>query len=101
MNSWFNDVLTYIQSFFEGIDARRVLSFLGEKLFEGLLQALTVVVIGWLVFYRQWRQLIQGKSDQVVFSANLLTPLGGQEAHEAEGERYLLQLRTVLASRTV
>jgi len=101
MNSWLDDVLTYIRSFLQGIDARLVLSFLGEKLFEGLLQALAVVVIGWLVFYRQWRQLIEGKSDQVVFSANLLTPLGAQEAHGADGERYLLQLRTVLASQTV
>jgi hypothetical protein len=100
MTSWFNDVLTYIQSFFQSIDARTVLSFLGEKLFEGVLQALGVVVIGWLVFYRQWRQLIQGKSDQVVFSANLLTPLGKQE-DGGNGERFLLQLRTVLASQTV
>ena len=84
MTSWFNDVLTTIQSFLQGIDARAVLSFLGEKLFEGLFQALTVLVIGWLVFFRQWRQLIQGKSDQVVFSANLLTPLPGQGAHRRE-----------------
>jgi hypothetical protein len=101
MISWFNDLLTSIEFFFQGIDARSVLSFLGEKLFEGLLQALTVIVIGWLVFYRQWRQLVQGKSDQVVFSANLLTPLEGQGAHGTDSDRYLLQLRTVLPSQTV
>jgi hypothetical protein len=101
MNSWFNDVLTYMQTLFQSIDARSVLSYLGEKLFDGLLQALTVVVIGWLVFYRQWRQLMQGKSDQVVFSANLLTPLGRQEGQGTQGEQYVLQLRTVLESQTV
>ena len=52
-------------------------ALIGEKLFEGLLQAIAVVVIGWLVVYRQWRQLTQGRSDQVVFSANLLTPIDG------------------------
>jgi hypothetical protein len=77
--------------------------FVGEKLFEGLLQAIAVVVIGWLVVYRQWRQLTQGRSDQVVFSANLLTPIGGPtgaDGPSADG-RYLLQLRTVLPPRTI
>ena len=64
-----------------------MLSFLVEKLFEGLFQALAVVVIGWLVLYRQWRQLIQGKSDQVVFSANLFTRLGEQDHPSADDAR--------------
>src|SRR5437762_1091370 len=68
---------------------------------EGSLQAMAVVVIGWLVLYRQWRQLTQGKSDQVVFSANILTPLGEPPHGSAEGAQYLLQLRSVLPPRTV
>ena len=80
---------------------RSVLSFLGRKLLEGLFQAMAVVVIGWLVLYRQWRQLTQGKSDQVIFSANLFTPLDAHDQPSADGERYLLQLRTVLPPKTV
>ena len=76
MASGFHDIWASISSWLQGLDARGVLLFLGEKLFEGLLQAVAVVVIGWLVLYRQWRQLTQGRSDQVVFSANLLTPIG-------------------------
>ena len=76
MSTWFNDAWAYVLSLLQSIDARSVLSFLGQKLFEGLFQAVAVVVIGWLVLYRQWRQLTQGKSDQVIFSANLFTPLG-------------------------
>jgi len=101
MSTWFNDAWVYVRSLLQDLDARSMLSFLVEKLFEGLLQAVTVVVIGWLVLYRQWRQLTQGKSDQVVFSANLLTPLGEQDHPSADGERYLLQLRTVLSPKTV
>ncbi len=101
MSTWFNDVWAYVRSLLQDLDARTVLSFLGTKLFEGLLQAVTVVLIGWLVLYRQWRQLTQGKSDQVVFSANLLTPLGEHDHPSADGERYLLQLRTVLPPKTV
>ena len=102
MSTWFNDVWAYVRSLLQDLDARSVLSFLVGKLFEGLFQAVAVVVIGWLVLYRQWRQLIQGKSDQVVFSANLFTPLGQHDHPSADGdERYLLQLRTVLAPKTV
>ncbi len=92
-----------VPSWLQGIDARGVLLFLGEKILEGLLQAIAVVVIGWLVLYRQWRQLTQGRSDQVVFSANLLTPIGGSsDANRPAGDgRYLLQLRTVLPPRTI
>jgi hypothetical protein len=92
-----------ISSWLQGIDARGILLFVGEKLFEGLLQAIAVVVIGWLVLYRQWRQLTQGRSDQVVFSANLLTPIGGSSGGTgpAADGRYLLQLRTVLPPRTI
>ena len=79
---------------------RRVLAFLGRKLLEGLFRRV-VVVFGWLVFYRQWRQLTQGKSDQVIFSANLFTPLDREDQPSANGDRYLLQLRTVLAPKTV
>ena len=76
MPSWFNDAWAYFLSLLQSIDVRSALSFLGEKLLEGLLQAVAVVVIGWLVLYRQWRQLTQGRSDQVIFSANLLTLAG-------------------------
>jgi hypothetical protein len=103
MVSEFHDLWASIPSWLQGIDARVVLLFLGEKLLEGLLQAIAVVVIGWLVVYRQWRQLTQGRSDQVVFSANLLTPLdqpGASNGPPGEG-RYQLQLRTVLPPRTI
>ncbi len=76
MASGFHDIWASISSWFQGLDVREVLKFLGEKLLEGVFQAVAVVVIGWLVLYRQWRQLTQGRSDQVVFSANLLTPIG-------------------------
>jgi hypothetical protein len=98
MDSGFQDIWASISSWFQGFDAREVLKFLGEKVLEGIFQAVAVVVIGWLVLYRQWRQLTQGRSDQVVFSANLLTPIG-EPAGGAE--RYQLQLRTVLPPRTV
>ncbi len=101
MSTWFNDVWVFVRSLVQNLDARTVLSFLGTKLVEGLLQAITVALIGWLVLYRQWRQLTQGKSDQVVFSANLFAPLGKRDHPSADGERYLLQLRTVLPPRTV
>jgi hypothetical protein len=103
MPSGFHDLWASISSWWQGLDARGILMFVGEKLFEGLLQAIAVVVIGWLVVYRQWRQLTQGRSDQVVFSANLLTPIGGPtgaDGPSADG-RYLLQLRTVLPPRTI
>jgi hypothetical protein len=101
MSTWFNDAWAYVRSLLQDLDARSMLWFLVEKLFEGLLQALAVVVIGWLVLYRQWRQLTQGRSDQVVFSANLLTPLGEPDPPSAHGEQYLLQLRTVMSPKTV
>jgi hypothetical protein len=101
MASGFHDIWASISTWFQGLDARGVLLFLGEKLLEGVLQAVAVVVIGWLVLYRQWRQLTQGRSDQVVFSANLLTPIGEPAAGSAGGDRFLLQLRTVLPPRTV
>jgi hypothetical protein len=103
MASWFHDLWASIPSWLQGIDPRGLLLFIGEKLFEGLLQAIAVVVIGWLVVYRQWRQLTQGRSDQVVFSANLLTPIGGPaDGNGSAGNgRYLLQLRTVLLPRTI
>jgi hypothetical protein len=101
MASWFKDALTSIGSWLAGLNARDVVLFLGGKLLEGLLQAFAVVVIGWLVLYRQWRQLTQGRSDQVVFSANLMTPLTGPAAGAAGDDRYVLQLRTVLPPRTI
>jgi hypothetical protein len=101
MPSWFNDAWQYVSTLLQSLDARSVLSLIVEKLFEGLLQAVAVVVIGWLVLYRQWRQLTQGKSDQVVFSANLLTPLLQPNHPSAEHERFLLQLRTIMAPRTI
>lgn len=101
MSSWFRDAWMFLVSLTTQIDWRAVSSFLGEKLVEGLLQTITVVVIGWLVLYRQWRQLTQGKSDQVVFSANLLTNLDRHNASSADGKQYLLQLRTVLAPKTI
>jgi hypothetical protein len=101
MPTWFNDAWAYVRTLVQDLDARTMLLFLVEKLFEGLFQALAVVVIGWLVLYRQWRQLTQGKSDQVVFSANLLTPLGEHDHSSADSERYLLQFRTVLAPKTI
>ena len=58
-------------------------------------------MIGWLVLYRQWRQLMQGRSDQVIFSANLLTPLEVHDPPSANSARYVLQLRTVLSPKTV
>ena len=96
-------LLGAIPDWLQGIDMRGVLLFIGEKLFEGLLQAIAVAGIGWLVLYRQWRQLTQGRSDQVVFSANLLTPIVGAAEGNGPvvGERYLLQLRTVLSPRTI
>ena len=75
MPSGLHDLWASISTWWQGLDARGILLFVGEKLFEGLLQAMVVVVIGWLVVYRQWRQLTQGRSDQVIFSANLFTPL--------------------------
>jgi hypothetical protein len=101
MSSWFDNAWSSFVSLTADLDLRSVLSFLGRKLIEGLFQALAVVVIGWLVLYRQWRQLTQGKSDQVIFSANLFTPLETQNPPPADGGRYLLQLRTVLAPKTV
>lgn len=96
MASWSGGLWAPITSWLKGLDAASVLSFLGEKLLEGIFQAVAVVVIGWLVLYRQWRQITQGRSDQVIFSANLLKPI------ESQGEtRHLLQLRTVLPPRTV
>jgi hypothetical protein len=101
MPSWFNDVWAYLLSLLTGIDVRSTLLFLGEKLLGGLLQAVAVVVIGWLVLYRQWRQITQGRSDQVVFSANLLTSLGKPQGSLAEEDRYVLQIRTILPPQTV
>jgi hypothetical protein len=101
MASWFNDAWAAIVSWLLGLNVRDVLMFLGGKLLEGLFQALAVVVIGWLVLYRQWRQLTQGRSDQVVFSANLLTPFSGPGSGSSGDERYVLQLRSVLPPRTI
>src|SRR3954447_20941077 len=101
MAPWTDDLWALIPSWLQGIDARGVLGFIAEKLFEGLLQAVAVLVIGWLVLYRQWRQLTQGRSDQVVFSANLLTPIGESGSGSTGRDQYLLQLRTVLSPRTV
>jgi hypothetical protein len=101
MTSWLLDVGSPVFSQFQGIDAWSVLQFVGVKLLEGLLQAVVVVVLGWLVLYRQWRQITQGRSDQVIFSANLLTPMDPATAGSPAGDRYVLQLRTVLPPRTV
>jgi hypothetical protein len=103
MASGFDELWASMPSWLQGIDAWDVLRFIATKLVEGLLQAIAVVVIGWLVLYRQWRQLMQGRSDQVIFSANLLTPIDGASTSTATpgGGRYLLQLRTVLPTRTI
>ena len=101
MSNWFSDVWDYVLSLSANLDLKSVTAFLLGKLLEGVLQAIAVVIIGWLVLYRQWRQLIQGKSDQVIFSANLFTPLDSHNQPSAGGERYLLQLRTVLPPKTV
>jgi hypothetical protein len=101
MFSWLNDAWTYLLSLPQNIDIRSALVVIAEKLLSGLLQAVAVVMIGWLVLYRQWRQLTQGRSDQVIFSANLLTPLGAPHRKPGDGERYVLQLRTVLPPKTV
>ena len=101
MSSWFQDVWSNLQSLAAGIDVRSLATLVAHKLFEGLIQAATVVLIGWLVLYRQWRQLIQGKSDQVIFSANLFSPLGHDHQGSRSGDLYVLQLRTVLPPRTV
>ncbi|MFI5459259.1 MAG: hypothetical protein ACHRXM_27865 [Isosphaerales bacterium] len=101
MPSWFNNAWAYFLSLLQSIDIRNAISFLGEKLLGGLLQAVAVVVIGWLVFYRQWHQLTQGRSDQVIFSTNLLTPLDAPQRSPAEGERCVPQIRTVLPPKTI
>jgi hypothetical protein len=99
MRSWFDNIWAYLLSLLSSIDFKSALSIVGQKLVEGLIQAVAVLVIGWLVLYRQWRQLVQGKSDQVVFSANLLTPLRNPDGNLAGNQRYVLQIRTVLPSR--
>ena len=101
MISWLLDVGSPVFSQFPEIDAWSVFQFVGVKLLEGLLQAVVVVVLGWLVLYRQWRQITQGRSDQVIFSANLLTPINASAPGSPAGDRYVLQLRTVLPPRTV
>jgi hypothetical protein len=101
MSNWLSDSWDYVISLTANLELKSVVSFLVGKLLEGILQAIAVVVIGWLVLYRQWRQLIQGLSDQVIFSANLFTPLDAQGQPSAVGERHLLQLRTVLPPKTV
>lgn len=101
MPSWISDAWANFLSWLQGIDVQGALAFLGRKLLDGVVQAVAVVVIGWIVLYRQWRQLTQGKSDEVVFSANLLTALSQPPGSPAEGERYVLQIRTVLPPKTV
>lgn len=101
MAFWFNEAWAAMVSWLTGLNVRDVLLFLGVKLLEGLLQAAAVVVIGWLVLYRQWRQLTQGRSDQIMFSANLLTPIADPSAGLAGEVRYVLQLRTVLPPQTI
>jgi hypothetical protein len=101
MPSWFNDAWAYVLNLVQSIDVQNALSFLGRKLLDGVIQAVAVVVIGWIVLYRQWRQLTQGRSDQVIFSANLLTALDRPPGSPAEGERHVLQIRTVLPPKTV
>jgi hypothetical protein len=101
MPTWLSDIWTALVNWIQGLDARDVASFIGNRLLEGVFQAIAVVVIGWLVLYRQWRQLTQGRSDQVVFSANLLTPLVASSSESSAVDRYVLQLRTVLPPRTV
>jgi hypothetical protein len=101
MRSWFDNTWAYLLSLLSSIDFKSALSIVGQKLVEGLIQAVAVVVIGWLVLYRQWRRLVQGKSDQVVFSANLLTPLRNPDGNLAGNQRYVLQIRTVLPSKTI
>jgi hypothetical protein len=100
MSSWLQDILIYVRSIFTNFDLRSILSFLGHKLVEGLFQAVVVLLLGWFVVFRHWRQLAQGRSDQVVFSANLLTPIVDRPP-PGEPEKYQLQLRTVLPPKTV
>ncbi len=101
MTSGSFDLWLAMAAWWQGLDVRAIGLWIAEKLFEGLLQAIAVVVLGWLVLYRQWRQLTQGRSDQVVFSANLLTPIDGDGDVAASEGRYVLQLRTVLPPRTI
>jgi hypothetical protein len=101
MSAWFNELWTSFLAWLQALEARDVASYIGNKLLEGVFQAIAVVLIGWLVLFRQWRQLMQGRSDQVVFSANLLTPIAEPPGGTPGVERYLLQLRTVLPPRTV
>jgi hypothetical protein len=107
MTSGSPDLWAAISAWWHGLDARAIAIWVAEKLFAGLFQAIAVVVIGWLVVYRQWRQLTQGRSDQVMFSANLLTPIDGDgdggptSADSPKDGRYVLQLRTVLPPRTI
>ncbi len=101
MSTWFSDLWTSMVAWFQGLAARDVASYIGGKLLDGLFQAIAVAFVGWIVLYRQWRQLTQGRSDQVVFSANVLTPISGPSAGSSAGDRYVLQLRTVLPPRTI
>jgi hypothetical protein len=101
MSDWLSNAWDYLISLTANLELKSVFSFLFGKLLEGILQAIAVVVIGWLVLYRQWRQLIQGRSDQIIFSANLFTALDPHDQPAPAGERYLLQLRTVLPPKTV
>jgi hypothetical protein len=101
MSSWLRHVWDDLNSLLESFDPKSVVTFIGGRLLQGLIQAITVVGIGWFVLYRHWRQINQGKSDQIVFSANLFTRLDPTAEHSANNGRYLLQIRTVLPPKTI
>jgi hypothetical protein len=65
MSSWFQDILAHARSLWEGLDARSIIVFVGEKLAEGLLQAASVVLLGWLAELSAqnrgaWTEVIRG-----------------------------------------
>jgi hypothetical protein len=101
MGSWFSDAWAYIVSLLPGVDMRTTVIYVAEKLLAGLLQSVAVVAIGWLVLFRQWRQIMQGRSDQVIFSANIITRLPVEQQSPSRGEQHVLQIRTILPPRTV
>ena len=84
MSTWLNDAWASVRSLTRRHRCRELCSrFSDASSSRGLFRPVAVVVVGWLVLYRQWRQLTQGKSDQVIFSANLFTPLATHDQSSA------------------